>query len=262
MLYVMIVSFGKGKLHQRFVVKVFTENFFSLLPFRLASLCFSCVSSLCWCRVLRSTSSVRLSIQTIRRYLSFAIDEISVNSKTRHEKRRRENSREAKKLHFDGWFRYFLYKPLPEDSIVITVKLWFRFTFVRFSFLFIPPSTPRLTPTTTVPPINFSNKTGAEESVELKRIKSCWFIFGEPGNRIWDTICYLFSLSTSAERKFLLNNLPLTLIPYTSFHCKILQSPAFVPNFLHFFNSKVSHRKICSTRLSSQFVYLYKISPK
>ena len=173
MLYVMIVSFGKGKLHQRFVVKVFTENFFSLLPFRLASLCFSCVSSLCWCRVLRSTSSVRLSIQTIRRYLSFAIDEISVNSKTRHEKRRRENSREAKKLHFDGWFRYFLYKPLPEDSIVITVKLWFRFTFVRFSFLFIPPSTPRLTPTTTVPPINFSNKTGAEESVELKRIKSC-----------------------------------------------------------------------------------------
>lgn len=249
MLYVMIVSSGKGKLYRWFVAKVFTENFFSLLPSRLASLCFSYVSSLCRCRVLRFSSSVWLSIQTIHRYLSFAIDEISVNSKTRHEKRRRENSREAKKMHFAGWFRYFLCKPLPENSIVITVKLWFRFIFVRFS---MPPPTPHLTPTTTTPPINFSNKTGAEESVELKRIKSCWFIFKEPGSRIWDTIRYLFLLPTSTERKFLLNNLPLTLIPYTIFHGKILEFPVFY--------NEVSHRKICSTRwnrrLSSQFVFV------
>lgn len=62
MLYVMIVSSGKGKLYRWFVAKVFTENFFSLLPSRLASLCFSYVSSLCRCRVLRFTSSVRLGL--------------------------------------------------------------------------------------------------------------------------------------------------------------------------------------------------------
>lgn len=90
--------------------------------------------------------SFRLSIQTIRRYLSFAIDEISVNSKTRHEERRRENSREAKKIHFAGWFRYYLYKPLPESSIVITVKLFlFRFIFLRFSFLSMAPPPPHHT---------------------------------------------------------------------------------------------------------------------
>lgn len=142
MLYVMIVSSGKGnstnRLSRKFSRRIsFRCCLLDWLPFAFpAFLLFVDVES--FGPPVRF-DSVWLSIQTIRRYLSFAIDEISVNSKTRHEKRRREDSREAKNIHFAGWFRYFLYKPLPENSIVITVKLWFRFIFVRFSFLSMPP---------------------------------------------------------------------------------------------------------------------------
>ena len=106
MVRVMIVSSCKGKLHRKFVVQVFTENFFVVavsidFPFSSRVFFFHRVPPI-------SFDSVRHSVQTVRATsISRYIDAISMNSKTETWERGRgggkrmkhEKKYEAEKIH-------------------------------------------------------------------------------------------------------------------------------------------------------------------